>query len=83
MIIGQIENGIVLDHITAGKGMKVYNLLGLDKLVFLSYNTTPAEEEKALEVGVRFPALKGFRPHGLTTRFRFFMTTYFGRLLSG
>ena len=56
---------------------------GLDKARFLSYNTTPAEEEKALEVGVRFPAHKGFRPHGLTTRFRFCMTTYFGRLLCG
>ena len=58
-------------------------ILGLDKRVFLSYNTTPAEEEKALEMGDYFPALKGFRPHGLTTRFQFFMTTYFGRLLSG
>ena len=34
-------------------------------------------------MGVRFPALKGFRPHGLTTRFWFFLTTYFGRMLSG
>ena len=35
-------------------------ILGLEKPVFLSYNTTPAEEEeKALEMGVRFPALKG------------------------
>ncbi len=32
MIIGQIKNGIVLDHITAGNGMKLYNILGLDKL---------------------------------------------------
>ena len=32
MIIGQIKDGIVLDHITAGRGMKLYNLLGLDKL---------------------------------------------------
>ena len=59
------------------------NFQGLDKLGILSYNKTPTEEEKALEMGVRFPALKGFRPHVLTTRFRFFMTTYFGRLLSG
>ena len=44
---------------------------GLDKARFLSYNTTPEEEEKALEMGVDFPALKGFRPHGLTTQFRF------------
>ena len=32
MIIGQIRNGIVLDHITAGKGMDIYNILGLGKL---------------------------------------------------
>ena len=32
MIIGQIKDGIVLDHITAGKSMEIYNVLGLDKL---------------------------------------------------
>lgn len=32
MNIGQIENGIVLDHIKAGKGMELYRLLGLDSL---------------------------------------------------
>ncbi len=32
MIIGQIKNGIVIDHITAGKGMTLYNFLGLDKI---------------------------------------------------
>ena len=32
MIIGKIEDGIVLDHITAGKGMQLYNILNLDKL---------------------------------------------------
>ena len=32
MIIGQIENGIVLDHIKAGKGMELYKLLNLDAL---------------------------------------------------
>lgn len=32
MIIGQITEGIVLDHITAGKGMEIYNILGLEKL---------------------------------------------------
>ena len=32
MIIGQIKDGIVLDHISAGKGMALYNLLGLDNL---------------------------------------------------
>ena len=32
MIIGQIRDGIVLDHITAGNGMDIYRILGLDKL---------------------------------------------------
>ena len=32
MIIGQIKDGIVLDHITAGKSMEIYNVLKLDKL---------------------------------------------------
>lgn len=32
MKIDSILNGIVLDHITAGKGMLVYKYLGLDKL---------------------------------------------------
>jgi len=32
MIIGQIENGLVLDHIKAGQGMKLYKILGLDAL---------------------------------------------------
>ena len=32
MKIDEIENGIVFDHITAGKGMQVYNTLHLDKL---------------------------------------------------
>ncbi len=32
MIIGKIENGIVLDQIKAGAGMKLYKILGLDSL---------------------------------------------------
>ena len=32
MIIGQIKDGIVLDHITAGHGMEIYHVLKLDKL---------------------------------------------------
>ena len=30
--IDSIENGIVIDHITAGRGMRVYELLELDQL---------------------------------------------------
>jgi len=32
MNVDSIKNGRVIDHITAGLGMKVYNLLGLDAL---------------------------------------------------
>lgn len=32
MNIDSIKNGIVIDHITAGKAMQIYSLLGLDKL---------------------------------------------------
>lgn len=32
MNIDSIKNGIVIDHIKAGKGMEIYNLLELDKL---------------------------------------------------
>ncbi len=32
MNIDSISNGIVIDHITAGKGMELYRLLELDKL---------------------------------------------------
>ena len=34
MTVDEIKNGIVLDHITAGKGMQIYKLLGLDKLEY-------------------------------------------------
>ena len=32
MNIDSIQNGIVIDHITAGQGMRLYELLGLEKL---------------------------------------------------
>ncbi len=32
MKIDSIKNGLVIDHITAGKAMKIYNLLHLDSL---------------------------------------------------
>ena len=32
MNVDAVKNGIVIDHITAGLGMTVYNLLGLDSL---------------------------------------------------
>ena len=32
MNVDSIKNGIVIDHITAGLGMRIFNLLGLDEL---------------------------------------------------
>lgn len=32
MDIDSIKNGIVIDHITAGKGMEIYRILGLETL---------------------------------------------------
>ena len=32
MIIGQIKDGIVLDHITVGQGKRIYDILNLSKL---------------------------------------------------
>lgn len=32
MMVNPIENGVVLDHITAGKAMEIYKVLRLDKL---------------------------------------------------
>lgn len=32
MIIGQLKDGIVLDHITAGRGMEIYNILKLGEM---------------------------------------------------
>ena len=32
MNIDSIKNGVVIDHITAGKAMQLYNMLGLDML---------------------------------------------------
>ena len=42
MIIGQIKDGIVLDHITAGRGREIYDILNLSKL-----NCTVAMIERA------------------------------------
>jgi len=32
MTVDSIKNGVVIDHITPGNGMKIYHFLGLDKL---------------------------------------------------
>lgn len=49
MKIEQIKNGIVIDHITAGKGEELYSLLGLDRVeipVAVMKNMTSAKMGK-------------------------------------
>ena len=41
MNIDSIKNGIVIDHITAGKGMELYRLLKLDQLDCSAWSTIP------------------------------------------
>lgn len=46
MNIDSIKNGIVIDHITAGKGMELYSLLKLDQLdcpIVIGKNVTSAK----------------------------------------
>ena len=46
MNIDSIQNGVVIDHITAGCGMKLYDLLGLDKLDWCVALITNAKSAK-------------------------------------
>ncbi len=49
MIIGQIKDGIVLDHITAGKAMDIYNILKLGKLNCTVAMIKNADSEKMVK----------------------------------
>ena len=46
MNIDSIKNGIVIDHITAGKGMEIYRLLDLSKLSSMVALITNAQSQK-------------------------------------
>ena len=46
MRVSSIENGIVLDHIAAGKAMELYKALGLDELDCLVAIITNADSKK-------------------------------------
>lgn len=50
MKIDEIENGYVLDHISAGNGMRVYEALGLDKL---SCQVAIIQNAKSEKLGVK------------------------------
>lgn len=47
MNIDSIENGYVIDHIPAGKGMQIYNILSLDKLSCQVAIITNAKSKKS------------------------------------
>ena len=56
MIVGQIKEGIVLDHITAGKGMKIYDLLKLNNLdcsvaVITNADSTKMGKKDIIKIG--------------------------------
>lgn len=48
MNIDSIENGYVIDHIPAGKGMQIYNVLSLDKLNCQVAIITNAKSQKMM-----------------------------------
>ena len=74
MIIGQIKNGIVIDHISAGKGMYIYNVLGLDKLdctvaMIKNADSTKMGKKDIIKIGEIIELdfdLLGFIDHGIT-----------------
>lgn len=71
--IDSIQNGIVIDHIQAGKGMRIYELLELDKLdccVALSKNARSARWQKRYhkiegDLAINFDVL-GFIDNNIT-----------------
>lgn len=46
LTINSIKQGIVIDHIKAGQGIKIYNYLGLDKVDFTVALITHAHSDK-------------------------------------
>ncbi len=74
MIIGQIKNGIVIDHISAGKGMYIYNILGLHKLdctvaMIKNADSTKMGKKDIIKIGERIDLdfeLLGFIDPGIT-----------------
>lgn len=48
MNIDGVKNGIILDHIKAGESMRIYNLLGLDKLKKIHLNYQRNQERHNL-----------------------------------
>ena len=60
MNVDSIQNGIVIDHITAGQGMRLYELLGLDGLdvsVALIKNVVSKNAKKPQSLSLKEPKL--------------------------
>ena len=66
LTINSIKNGIVIDHIKAGLGIKIFNYLGLDKVDFTVALIMNADSDKCLrkdiikienEINIDFTAL--------------------------
>ena len=75
MNIDSIKNGIVLDHIRAGRGMQIYNSLGLDQLdcsVAIIKNVKSSKMGKKDIIKVECPVenldldILGFIDHNIT-----------------
>jgi len=74
MNIDSIKDGVVLDHIKAGKAMEIYELLGLNELdcqVAIITNAKSEKTGKKVKTGLTFPirfaiiilALKNRKPN--------------------
>ena len=46
MNVDGVRNGIVLDHIAAGKSMEIYRLLNLDQLSCCLLYTSPSPRDR-------------------------------------
>ena len=74
MHIDSIVNGIVIDHIEAGKGMQIYNLLGLDSLdcsvaIIKNVNSRKLGKKDIIKIGEVIPIdfdVLGFIDPGIT-----------------
>ena len=74
MNIDSITNGIVIDHITAGRGMRLYDLLGLDKLdcsvaIIKNVNSAKSGKKDIIKIDADIPVqmdVIGFVDPGIT-----------------
>lgn len=74
MNIDSINNGFVIDHITAGKGMVLYDLLGLDKVncsvaIIKNVNSQKMGKKDIIKIDAEIPvdfAVLGFVDPNIT-----------------